>query len=89
MIQRSPDERRLYQARLKAERDAISNRDSAINEGIEIGVQKEKLQGAKKLVQTLQGLLGVAVASDQDLANKTLEELERMSADLQDKLRKR
>ncbi len=78
MIQRSPDERRLYQARLKAERDAASNVDAAVTEAIE----NERIKAEKNMVRMLQEILKLPLSSDSDLANDTLEDLEKMVTDL-------
>jgi predicted transposase/invertase (TIGR01784 family) len=74
MIQRSPDELRLYQARLKAERDAASNVELAYNEG--------RIEILQQLIPVLQEILGLPVMSQQDLENKSVEDLQKMVADL-------
>lgn len=71
MIQRSTDERRLYQARLKAKRDAASNVDAAVTEAVE----NERIKAEKNMVRMLQEILKLPVSSDSDLANETLEDL--------------
>jgi hypothetical protein len=78
MIQRSPDERRLYQARLKAERDAASNVDAAVTQAIE----NERIKAEKSMVRMLQEILKLPLSSDSDLANGSLEDLQKMVADL-------
>ena len=70
-----PHERRLYHARLKAERDAISNVDSAFNEGRE----KERIESEKRMVRMLQEILRLPISPDSDLASDTLEDLQRLS----------
>ena len=48
-----------------------------------------KIEGEIKMIRTLQALLGVPVAEEQDLRAKTLEQLEAITSALQEQLRSR
>ena len=50
---------------------------------------KGQIDGEIRMVRTLQGLLGVAVAEEQELHKLTLEQLRAMTSELQEKLRNR
>jgi predicted transposase/invertase (TIGR01784 family) len=97
MIQRNPHERRLYQARLKAQRDAISNLEEAYQKGLSEGKSKGEMKGElkgkieseRRFVRMLQELLNLPTSSDEDLANLSLEALKQLTSDLQSQLRQR
>ena len=71
----------MYDAREKAIRDRKWELDARFREG--------QIDGEIRMVRTLQGLLGVAVAEEQELHKLTLEQLRAMTSELQEKLRNR
>lgn len=93
MIQRDPNERRLYQARLKAERDAASNLSDAFQKGERKGLAEGKLEGQieseRRFIRMLQELLVLPLSSDAELDKLSLEELKELTAHLQSRLRQR
>jgi hypothetical protein len=78
MIAKNPDERRLYNERLKLERDERARNLQARQEGTMIG-----------RVQILQELNGLDSQSADDLAPLSAEELGRLETELQQRLRER
>jgi hypothetical protein len=79
------EDKAMYDAREKAIRD----RKWELNATYRDGERKGKIEGEIKLIRTLQGLLGVPLAQEQDLRTLTLEQLQAMTADLQENLRNR
>ncbi len=73
------EDKAMYDAREKAIRDRKWELNAAFREG-----QRE---GEIKMIRTLQGLLGVPVAGEQELREMKSEQLEAMTSDLQEKLR--
>ncbi len=63
--------------------------DAAERRGRREGKIEGQIDGGVRMVRTLQGLLGVAVAEERELRELTLEESRAMTSDLQEKLRSR
>jgi hypothetical protein len=82
MIAKNPDERRLYNERLKLERDERARNLQARQEGREEGAMIGR-------VQILQELNGLDSQSADDLARLSAEELGRLETELQQRLRER
>ncbi len=80
-ISQITEDKAMYDAREKAIRDRKWELGAAFREG--------EIKGEIRMVRTLQGLLGVAVAEEQVLQKSTLEQLQAMTSDLQEKLRSR
>ncbi len=86
MISHIPQERELYEARLKLERDEVARLLGAREEGREEGERIGKLIG---VVQTLQQLLGIAVSPSDKLRAQSEENLSLLAETLQSRLRDR
>jgi hypothetical protein len=71
----------MYDARERAIRDREWERDATFREG--------EIKGEIKMIRALQGLLGAAPADEQELHALTLEQLQSLTSDLQEKLRNR
>lgn len=82
MIAKDPEERRLYNERLKMERDERARNLQARQEGIEAGT----LIGRIQLLQELNGLVP---QSAEVLASLPIERLALLEQDLQRQLRER
>ncbi len=82
MIAKTPDQRDLYEARLKLQRDEAARIEYAKTEGRSEG----ELIGNIRAFETL---LGLPISTDQEIAAKTPEELQSRAAELQNKLRGR
>ena len=94
MIAKNPEERRLYDERLKMERDErarnLQAREEGQMEGLQKGLQEGRQEGAMTgRIQVLQELNGLPPQSADDLAGRTAEELLALEAELQQKLRAR
>ena len=96
-ISQITEDKAMYDAREKAIRDRkweiaarerTARREGKIEGKIE-GEREGEIKGEIKMVRTLQGLLGVAVAEEQELHALALEQLRAMTSDLQEKLRTR
>lgn len=92
MIAQTPQEKMLYEARMKRERDEIWKLQSALAEGIEKGraegIEKGIEQGIEKgratgRIQILQQLLGLPVSSSEQLTPLPLEQLAELESRLQ------
>jgi predicted transposase YdaD len=87
----------MYDARERAIRDRKSEIYAAIREGeikgkIEGKVEGEikgKIEGKIETIQMLQGILRLPVSEEQELRASTLEQLQALTNDLQEKLRSR
>jgi predicted transposase YdaD len=91
----------MYDAREKAIRDRKWQLNAARQEGEDKGRVEGKLEGKLegerdgllkgeiKLVRMLQGLLYMPLADEQELAAMSLQQLEALTSDLQEKLRSR
>ena len=82
MIQRSPDERRFYESRLKFQRDEQARLDYAGQEGEIRGEIRGK-------VATLQEVLGLPISAKSELDSLSTNELDALLRDLQTRLRTR
>ena len=102
MIARSPQERDLYEARLKMQRDEEARLRYAKNQGIELGREKGRREGRSEgreegiqrgnlagRIQLLQELLGESVTEMEVLKNQEVVELTATVARLQRQLRDR
>ncbi len=94
MIAKNPEDRRLYDERLKMERDERARSLQAREEGRQEGRQEGKMEGLQKgamigRIQVLQELNRLPPQSADDLAGRTAEELLALEAELQQKLRDR
>ena len=98
MIAQSPQEREMYEARLKFERDQNwrikAARDEGRAEGIEEGVAKGIEQGIERgevsgRIRVLQNLLGLPESPLSELAELDVAELSRQATQLQAQLRAR
>lgn len=85
MIQKTPEQRRQYEDRLRAERDEKARLLAAIEEGEARGKAEEKAN----TIRLLQSLLMQELASIMDLQAQSLEELDRRIGDLKLQLRNR
>lgn len=86
MIQRSPEERRFYESRLKHQRDEQARLDYAREEG---EIKGEIMGEIKGRILTLQEILGLAVLTKSEFDELTVEELQKLLGGLQEKLRNR
>ena len=76
MIARDPEQRSLYEARLKAERDARAKFDHAREEGRHEGRQEGEVVGEiRGKVKILRDLLDEPLPTDTELQTYTLEQL--------------
>lgn len=98
MISRDPDQRSLYEARLKFERDVRAKQDEARQEGREEGRQEGRQEGeamglakgeAIGKVKTLRQLLGEPELTSADLQAMSVEDLAVAAQQLQRRLRDR
>lgn len=93
MIARNPEERQLYDDRLKAERDEWARTEQAKLEGLMEGRVEGRMEGETtrqaRLVAVLQGLIGDPVQTEEELVGLGLERLEEMESRLQQRLRDR
>ena len=76
-------------AREKAIRDREWEIDAAIRKGKIEGKIEGEIKGEIKMIRTLQGLAGVPAADEAELRTLTLEELQTLTNDLQEKFRNR
>src|SRR6056297_3671957 len=90
MISRDPEQRILYEARLKAERDARAKLDFARQEGRQEGREEGRQQGeAVGKVKVLRDLLDETSPTDDELQAYPLDQLASLESDFQRRLRKR
>jgi predicted transposase/invertase (TIGR01784 family) len=89
MIQKTPEQRRQYEDRLRAERDEKARLQTAIEEGEARGKAEGKSEEKANTIRLLQGLLMQELSSTADLQAQPLEELDRRIADLQLQFRNR
>jgi hypothetical protein len=75
----------MYDARERAIRDRKWEIEAARREGRREG----RDEGEIKMIRMLQGLLGTALSDEKDLSALSLEQLEALTAGLQEKLRSR
>lgn len=86
MISRTPDDRALYEARLKLQRDEQSRLEAAEARSKALGEVLGVLAGK---IQTLQGILDEPEQSTAELTAMSEEALESLLASLQERLRSR
>jgi predicted transposase/invertase (TIGR01784 family) len=79
------EDKAMYDARERAIRDREWERDATFREGQREG----EIKGEIKMVRTLEGLLGVPVAEEAELQTLSLEQLQALTSELQEKLRNR
>ena len=84
MISRTPENRMLYDARLKFQRDEESRLRRARQEGLEIGIEKGAIAGR---IILLQQLLNLPQATISELTGNELSELVGLEEQLQHQLR--
>lgn len=94
MISRNPQERSLYEARLKVERDARAKLDYAMREGREEGRVEGLQEGFSRgstagKVELLRNLLELSSPTDEELRELPLETLRAIQVDLERRLRDR
>ena len=94
-------EKHMYDSREKAALDfesgLIDARQEGREEGISLGIEQGRdlgrlegtRQGEVKLIRTLQEILGVPLSDESALQRQSLEQLQRMTADLRSQLRNR
>ena len=87
------EDKKMYDAREKALRDQQWALNAAHREG-EIegeikGEIKGKIEGKIELIQTLEGILGLALSNVEDLQKLNLEALQKLTSTLQDRVRNR
>jgi predicted transposase/invertase (TIGR01784 family) len=92
-IKRISEDKQMYDATEKARRDRQWAINASRTEG-EIkgeikGKIEGKIEGEIKLIRTLEGLLGQTPSVESQLKTQTLEELQRISTELQSQLRSR
>ncbi len=87
MIARDPQQRQLYELRLKVERDARANLASAIQQGIEQGIEQGRRDGVISKVKLLRDLLRVTTPSDSELAEMAMAQLDQLDVDYERQLR--
>jgi uncharacterized protein YhaN len=75
------EDKAMYDARERALQDREWEIDAAERKG--------EVKGEIRMIRTLQGLLGVAPADEQELQARNLEQLRAMTSELQEKLRSR
>ncbi len=87
------EDKTMYDAREKAIRDQQWALNAAHREGVLEGETKGKLEGKIegeiRLIRTLEGILGLAFSKEAELQKQSLEELQKLTAVLQDKARNR
>ena len=86
MVSQNSEQRQLYDARLKFQRDEAARLELALSEGIEKGIEKGSLLGR---ISLLQELLGVAESNRQELASYTEAQLSELVEQLKHQLRTR
>ena len=90
MIARDPNQRRLYEDRVKFEMDERARLQTAEAKGKAEGLAEGRAEGAVSgRIQLLQELVGQVVSSASELSAKSLAELTEIEAKLQRQLRER
>ncbi len=79
----------MYDARERAIQDREWELDARERKGKIEGKIEGEIKGEIRMIRTLQGLLGVAPTDEQELQSRSLEQLQAMTSDLQEKLRTR
>lgn len=87
MIARDPEQRSLYEARLKVERDARAKCDYAMQQGMHEGMQQGRLEGrAIGKVMVLRDLLQETSPTDDELLGYSMDRLTELEADFRRRL---
>jgi hypothetical protein len=79
------EDKAMYDARERA----IQDREFELDARERKGEIKGEIRGEIRMVRTLQGLLGTPLADEQELQKLTLDQLQAMTSNLQEKLRNR
>ena len=79
----------MYDAREKALRDQQWALNAAHREGELEREIKGEIKGKIELIQTLEGILGIALSKGEDLQKLDLEALQKLTSTLQDRARNR
>ena len=79
----------MYDAREKALRDQQWALNAAHREGKIEGEIEGEIKGEIKLIRTLEGILGLALSSVEDLQKLELADLQVLTSNLQDRARNR
>jgi len=83
------EDKAMSDARERAIRDRKWEIDAARREGKDEGRLEGEIEGEIKMIRMLQGLLCMALSDEKELSALSLEELEALTAGLQEKLRSR
>jgi predicted transposase/invertase (TIGR01784 family) len=89
MIQKTPEQRRHYEDRLRLERDEKARMQAAIEEGKAQGKAEGKAEEKVNTIRLLEGLLRMETTSMTELQGQSLDDLDRRITDLQLHLRNR
>ena len=90
MIQRTPEQRLLYEMRVRAERDYLTGMEAARREGEARGEARGKAAGVVLgKLRSLQQVLGLAEITDTEFQATDPLTIERLIAQLQDRIRGR
>ena len=105
MIARTPSERAMYELRMKSQRDVASlvndarregadvgreeGREEGRKEGREVGRHEGELKGKVQMLQMLQELCGEPVTPSDELAKLSLDQLQQLIDQWQEKIRRR
>ena len=89
MIAKTPEERQVYDDRLKAERDEWARTEQARLEGIEQGIEQGQRIERIRVVRMLRDLVGDLTPPDKELMGFSLDDLTKTEVDLQRRLRER
>ncbi len=83
------EDKAMYDAREKAIRDQQWALNASFREGEAKGNMEGEIKGEIKLIRTLQDLLGLPQSADDELRSMGISDLQKMTLDLQNKLRNR
>ncbi len=83
------EDKAMYDAREKAIRDQQWALNASRREGVIEGEIKGKIEGKKELIRVLQEILQLPLSTELEFEGKSLEELQNLTADLQEKIRQR
>ncbi len=83
------EDKAMYDAREKAIRDQQWALNASRRDGVIEGKIKGKIEGKKKLIHVLQEILQIPLSTESEFEGKSLEELQRLTADLQEHIRQR
>lgn len=90
MISRTPEQIRLYNARIKFQRDDAARLEYALTEGRQQGIQEGRQQGLLMgRITLLQQLLGAPQSTPDELSRHSETELNELIEQLQQQLRTR